>query len=57
MQSKRRPTSDRGLAWGHPGVQSWYKNSQGHVVNNSPFSLQKFWEINHDLVADHYMLE
>ncbi len=45
------------LAWGHPGVQSWYKNSQGHVVNNSPFSLQKFWEINHDLVADHYVLE
>ena len=45
------------LAWGHPGVQSWYKNSQGHVVNNSPFSLQKFWEINHDLVVDHYVLE
>lgn len=43
------------LAWGHPGVQSWYKNSQGHVVNNSPFSLQKFWEVNHDLVADHYV--
>ena len=43
------------LAWGHPGVQSWYKNSQGYVVNNSPFSLQKFWEVNHDLVADHYV--
>lgn len=43
------------LAWGHPGVQSWYKNSQGHVVNNSPFSLLKFWEVNHDLVADHYV--
>ena len=23
------------LAWAHPGVQSWYKNSDGVVVNNS----------------------
>lgn len=45
------------LAWGHAGVKSWYKNSQGRVVNNSPFSLQKFWEVNHDLEPDHYVLE
>ena len=42
------------LAWGHAGVQSWYKNSQGRVVNNSPFSLQKFWEVTHDLSVDGY---
>lgn len=45
------------LAWGHPGVRSWYKNSQGHVVNNSPFSLQKFWEVTHDVIEDHYVLD
>ena len=45
------------LAWGHPGVQSWYKNSQGRVVNNSPFSLQKFWEVTHDVAEDHYLLD
>ena len=45
------------LAWGHPGVQSWYKNSQGRVVNNSPFSLQKFWEVTHDVIEDHYVLD
>jgi 4-hydroxyacetophenone monooxygenase len=45
------------LAWGHPGVQSWYKNSQGRVVNNSPFSLQKFWEITHDVAQEHFVLE
>jgi 4-hydroxyacetophenone monooxygenase len=42
------------LAWGHAGVQSWYKNSQGKVVNNSPFSLQRFWEVTHDLSVDAY---
>jgi len=46
----------RTLAWGHPGVHSWYKNSQGRVVNNSPFSLQKFWEITHEVDTDHYAL-
>ncbi len=45
------------LAWGHAGVKSWYKNSQGRVVNNSPFSLQKFWEVNHDLEPNHYIRE
>ena len=42
------------LAWGHPGVKSWYKNSQGKVVNNSPFSLQRFWEVTHDLDLSEY---
>ena len=45
------------LAWGHPGVQSWYKNSQGRVVNNSPFSLQQYWEVTHDLDLDDYLIE
>jgi 4-hydroxyacetophenone monooxygenase len=44
------------LAWGHPGVQSWYKNSEGKVVNNSPFSLLKFWEVTHDVAEDDYLL-
>ena len=45
------------LAWGHPGVQSWYKNSQGKVVNNSPFSLHHYWEVTHDLALIDYELE
>ena len=44
------------LAWGHPGVSSWYKNSQGRVVNNSPFSLHEFWQRLHDLEPEHYAL-
>jgi 4-hydroxyacetophenone monooxygenase len=37
---------DRGnelMAWGTPGVQSWYKNAAGHVTQNWPFTLLEFW--------------
>jgi 4-hydroxyacetophenone monooxygenase len=46
----------KNLAWGHPGVQSWYKNGEGKVVNNSPFSLQKFWEVTHDVAGENFLL-
>ena len=44
------------LAWGHSGVQSWYKNSQGRVVNNSPFSNLEYWSKTHDIEPDVYDL-
>ena len=44
------------LAWGHPNVQSWYKNADGRVVNNSPFSLQQYWEVTHEVDLDDYHL-
>ncbi|MGI9325865.1 MAG: flavin-containing monooxygenase [Pseudomonadales bacterium] len=44
------------LAWGHPGVQSWYKNSEGKVVNNSPFSNLEFWARTHDVEPNRYHL-
>ena len=47
----------RRLAWGHPNVESWYKNSAGRVINNSPFSLQQYWEVTHDVDFDDYHLE
>ena len=46
----------RTLAWGHPGVQSWYKNSDGKVVNNSPFSNLEFWQRTHDVEPNRYAL-
>lgn len=44
------------LAWGHPSVESWYKNAEGRVVNNSPFSLQKYWTVTHEVDLDDYHL-
>ncbi len=37
---------DRGnalKAWGTSGVTSWYKNADGHVTQNWPFTLLEFW--------------
>ncbi|MEM7017175.1 MAG: NAD(P)/FAD-dependent oxidoreductase [Pseudomonadota bacterium] len=46
----------RNLAWGHPGVQSWYKNSDGKVVNNSPFSNLEFWSRTHKVEPERYQM-
>lgn len=32
------------MAWGVPGVKSWYKNSRGRVTQNWPFTLVEFWQ-------------
>lgn len=45
------------LAWGHPDVESWYKNSKGRVVNNSPFCFQEYWERTHDPEFGNYIIE
>ena len=45
------------LAWGHPGVQSWYKNSDGKVVNNSPFSNLEYWSRTHNVEPNRYQME
>ncbi|MFT7220388.1 MAG: 4-hydroxyacetophenone monooxygenase [Candidatus Azotimanducaceae bacterium] len=47
----------KNLAWGHPGVESWYKNSDGMVVNNSPFSNLEFWLRTHDVEPNRYETE
>ncbi len=31
------------MAWGAANVRSWYKNSQGRVTQNWPFTLLEFW--------------
>ncbi len=46
----------RTLAWGHPGVQSWYKNADGKVVNNSPFTNLEYWRRTHDAEPERYAL-
>ena len=37
---------DRGneeMAWGTPGVSTWYKNAAGRVTQNWPFTMLQFW--------------
>jgi 4-hydroxyacetophenone monooxygenase len=32
-----------GMVWSHPGMTSWYKNSQGRVTTTSPWRLVDYW--------------
>jgi 4-hydroxyacetophenone monooxygenase len=32
------------MAWGQPGVSSWYKNAAGRVSQNWPFALVDYWQ-------------
>ncbi len=41
-------TLSESLAWGHPDVDSRYKNSKAPVVNNSPFCFQQYRKRIHD---------
>ena len=54
--NERVQAISRTLAWGHPNVESWYKNSDGRVINNSPFSLQQYWAETHDIDLSAYHL-
>ncbi|MCZ6462904.1 MAG: 4-hydroxyacetophenone monooxygenase, partial [Proteobacteria bacterium] len=31
------------MVWSHPGMTSWYKNSQGRVTTTSPWRLVDYW--------------
>ncbi|HEX3430670.1 MAG TPA: NAD(P)/FAD-dependent oxidoreductase [Rhizomicrobium sp.] len=35
---------NRTMAWGLPGVSSWYKSASGRVSQNWPFALVDYWE-------------
>jgi hypothetical protein len=32
-----------GIAWTHPGIGTYYRNSRGRVVVNNPFRVIDFW--------------
>jgi 4-hydroxyacetophenone monooxygenase len=33
------------LVWRHPSVDTWYRNSSGRVVTNSPWKMIEFWQL------------
>lgn len=41
--NERIDEGNMNMAWGAPGVRSWYKNQKGRVTQNWPFSLRDFW--------------
>jgi len=35
----------KNFVWSHPSVNSWYKNSQGRIIINSPWRLIDYWNL------------
>jgi 4-hydroxyacetophenone monooxygenase len=42
--NRRVDDGNRLMAWGVPGVSSWYKSASGRVSQNWPFALVDYWE-------------
>ncbi len=43
------------MVWTHPGMTSWYKNSKGRVVTNSPWRLVDYWKLTYALNPSDYV--
>lgn len=44
------------MAWGQPGVSTWYQNASGRVTANWPYPLNEFWRVTHDVSPDDFTL-
>ncbi|GLQ06905.1 flavin-containing monooxygenase [Sneathiella chinensis] len=45
-----------GMIWTHPDVGSWYKNSEGRIVANTPWRLVDYWSLTYDTDLTKYHL-
>ena len=45
------------MAWGAPGVSSWYKNALGRVSQNWPFPTVDFWSATRRVKADEFKFD
>lgn len=44
------------MVWAHPGMSSWYKNSEGRVTTNSPWRLVDYWEMTEEPDLSDYLV-
>lgn len=43
------------MIWTHAGMETWYRNSAGRVVTNSPWRCVDYWHLTHQLSADDFV--
>ena len=43
------------LVWAHPGLHSWYRNSNGRVFSPMPWRFVDYWEMTHEFDVDDYI--
>ncbi|HVW43579.1 MAG TPA: NAD(P)-binding domain-containing protein [Amycolatopsis sp.] len=45
------------MVWSHPGMSTYYRNSSGRVVSNSPYRIIDYWALTHDANLDDFIVE
>jgi len=45
------------MIWTHPGASTYYRNSRGRVVVNSPFKVVEYWHMTRHANIDDYVTE
>jgi 4-hydroxyacetophenone monooxygenase len=45
------------MVWTHPGMSTYYRNSRGRVVVNTPFRIVDFWHMTRTADLDDYVVE
>ena len=45
------------MVWTHPGMTTYYRNSRGRVVSNSPYRVIDYWCLTHEADLDDYLVE
>jgi 4-hydroxyacetophenone monooxygenase len=48
--------ANRSMAWGASTVNTWYKNDQGKITQNWPYSLLEYWERTREVNPKDYVL-
>ena len=43
------------MVWSEPGIASRYRNREGRIVSNHPWTLQEFWELTRNVDLDDYV--
>lgn len=50
-------TGNKNMAWGQSSVNTWYKNQNGRITQNWPFTLLRFWQETREPDAADYMFD
>jgi 4-hydroxyacetophenone monooxygenase len=45
------------MVWSHPGMSTYYRNSRGRVVSNSPYRVVDYWAMTHDADLADFVVE
>ena len=55
--NERVDAENRSMAWGWSDVNSWYKNENGRVAQNWPFTLLEYWQRTLQIDPSEYVLD